>query len=126
MILALRIILIIGLAIDAYVGLLSLFAPMLIPPLLDVPLHDPQIVRLAGGEYIVAALVYALALRAPLASRPLLWLCALDQAFAVVMPAIGVIDGDLPNSWKIIAPIPMQAVFAFFFVYAALRKPKSA
>jgi hypothetical protein len=126
MIVALRIVLLIGFAIDAYVGLLSLFAPMLIPPLLDIPLHDPQIVRLAGGEYIVAALVYALALRAPLASRPLLWLCALDQAFAVVMPTLGIVSGTLPNSWKIIAPIPLQAVFVVFFIYAAARKPKSA
>jgi hypothetical protein len=118
---ALRIALAIGFCIDAYVGLLSLFAPQLITPLLDIPLHDPAVVQLAAGEYLVAALVYALAFRDPHRSRALLWLCALDQLFAVVMPALGVAHGTLPNTWKIVAPIPFQALLVLLFAYAAWR-----
>jgi hypothetical protein len=118
---ALRIGLAIGFAIDAYVGVLSLFAPQLITPLLDIPMHDPTIARIAGGEYVVAALVYAVVFREPRRYRALLWLCALDQAFAVVMPALAVVHGEIPNSWKIVAPIPFQALLAVLFVAGALR-----
>lgn len=118
--LAVRIGLAIGLCIDLYVGVLSLFAPQLITPLLDIPVHDPTIVRIAGGEYVVAALIYALALRDPRRFRALLWLCALDQLFAVAMPALAVAHGEIPNTWKIVAPIPFQALLAMLFaVYAA-------
>ncbi|MDQ6941115.1 MAG: hypothetical protein M3169_01210, partial [Candidatus Eremiobacteraeota bacterium] len=70
-----RIGLAIGGAIDAYVGVLSLFAPQLIQPLLDIPVKDPTVVQIAGGEFVVAALVYALAFRDPARFRVLLWLC---------------------------------------------------
>jgi len=120
----LRIGLAIAFAIDLYVGVLSLFAPQLIAPLLDIPVHDPAIVRLAGGEYVVAALVYALAFRAPRRFRVLLWLCALDQAFAVVMPALAVAHGEIPSTWKTVAPIPFQALLALLFAaYAAGARP---
>ena len=110
----------IGGAIDLYVGVLSLFAPQLIPPLLDIPVKDPALVQLAGGEYVVAALVYALSFRDPVRFRPLLWLCVLDQLFAVVLPALDVAHGTLPSTWKIVAPIPFQALLAVLFaVYAA-------
>jgi hypothetical protein len=115
----LRIGLAIGFCIDLYVGALSLFAPQLITPLLDIPMHDPTIVRIAGGEYVVAALVYALAFRDPRRFRVLLWLCALDQLFGVVMPALAVAHGEIPSTWKIIAPIPFQAVLGLLFAYAA-------
>lgn len=118
---AVRIGLGIGLCIDLYVGALSLFAPQLITPLLDIPLHDPTLARIAGGEYVVAALVYALALRDPRGARALLWLCALDQLFAVVMPALAVAHGELPSSWKIVAPIPFQALLALLFAGYAAR-----
>lgn len=117
----LRVGLAIGFCIDFYVGMLSLFAPQLIQPLLDIPVRDPVVVQLAGGEYVVAALVYALAFRDPRRLRVLLWLCALDQAFAVVMPALAVAHGEIPNTWKIVAPIPFQAVLALLFAYAATR-----
>jgi hypothetical protein len=115
----LRIGLAIGFCIDFYVGALSLFAPQLITPLLDIPMHDPVIVRIAGGEYIVAALVYALAFSDPRRFCVLLWLCALDQSFGVVMPALAVAHGEIPNTWKIVAPIPFQALLALLFAYAA-------
>jgi hypothetical protein len=111
----------IGFAIDLYVGVLALFAPQLITPLLDIPLHDPAIVRIAGGEYVVAALIYALAFRDPQRFRMLLWLCALDQLFAVVMPALAVAHGEIPNTWKIVAPIPFQALLAILFAVCAAR-----
>jgi hypothetical protein len=60
-------------------------------------------------------------LREPRRYRALLWLCVLDQAFAVVMPALAVVHGEIPNSWKILAPIPFQALLAVLFVAGALR-----
>ncbi|MEA2787551.1 MAG: hypothetical protein QOF71_3655 [Candidatus Eremiobacteraeota bacterium] len=116
----LRIGLAIGGAIDLFVGLLSLFAPQLLQPLLDIPVKDPTVVQIAGGEFVVAALVYALAFRDPVRFRALLWLCALDQIFAVVLPALAVLHGAAPATWKIVAPIPFQALLTVLFaVYAA-------
>jgi hypothetical protein len=111
----------IGFAIDLYVGVLSLFAPQLITPLLDIPMHDAALAQLAGGEFVVAALVYALAFRDPERYRVLLWLCALDQAFAVVMPLLGLAHGTLPGTWKIVAPIPFQALLVILFAAVATR-----
>ncbi|HWT04613.1 MAG TPA: hypothetical protein VN224_02555 [Xanthomonadales bacterium] len=116
-----RIGLAIGGAIDAYVGLISLFAPQLIQPLLDIPVKDPTVVQIAGGEYVVAALVYAFAFRDPVRFRPLLWLCAADQVFAVVLPSLALAHGALPATWKIVAPIPFQALLAILFVVYAAR-----
>jgi hypothetical protein len=110
-----------GGAIDAYVGLLSLFAPQLLQPLLDIPVKDPTAVQFAGGEFVVAALVYAFALRDPVRLRPLLWVCALDQLFAVVLPALAVAHGVVPGTWKIVAPIPFQALLGVLFVAYAAR-----
>jgi len=115
-----RISLAIGFLIDFYVGLLALFAPQLMTPLLDIPVRDPLLAQFAGPEFIVASLIYAIAFRDPARFRILLWLCALDQAFAVVMPSLALAHGAVPASWKIIAPIPVQALFAILFaVYAA-------
>ncbi|GAC1617906.1 MAG: hypothetical protein NVS4B13_10870 [Candidatus Elarobacter sp.] len=119
--LVLRIALAIGFCIDLYVGVLSLVAPQLITPLLDIPMHDATLARLAGGEFVVAALVYALALRDPRHYRALLWLCALDQLFAVVMPTLAVAHGAIPSTWKIVAPIPFQALLALLFAVYAVR-----
>ena len=118
---AVRVGLAIGGAIDAYVGVLSLFAPQLIQPLLDIPVKDPTVVQIAGGEYVVAALVYAFAFRYPVRLRPLVWLCALDQLFAVVLPALAVAHGALPATWKTVAPIPFQALLGVLFVLYAAR-----
>jgi len=118
---AVRVGLAIGGAIDAYVGVLSLFAPQLIQPLLDIPVKDPTVVQIAGGEFVVAAFVYALAFRDPARFRAVLWVCALDQLFAVVLPALAVAHGTLPSTWKIVAPIPFQALLAVLFVFYAAR-----
>jgi len=93
-----------------------------IPPLLDIPMHDATLARLAGGEYVVAAALYALALRDPRRYRTLLWLCALDQLFAVVMPALALAHGEIPYGWKTVAPIPLQAVLALLFAAGARRR----
>ncbi|HEX3466021.1 MAG TPA: hypothetical protein VHS78_18380 [Candidatus Elarobacter sp.] len=115
-----RIALAIGFLIDLYVGLLAVFAPRLMTPLLDIPMRDPMIAQFAGAEFVVVALVYAVAFRDPARFRALLWLCALDQAFAVVMPSLAIAHGAVPASWKIVAPIPFQALLAILFaVYAA-------
>ena len=123
---ALRIGLGIGLAIDLYVGVIALFAPQLIEPMMDVPVHDPAFAQLAGGEFVVAALVYAVAFRDPQRFRVLLWLCALDQVFAVVMPALAIAHGAIPSTLKTVAPIPFQAGLALLFAFAATRGSAAA
>ena len=117
----LRVALAFGLAIDLYVGVIALFAPQLIEPLMDIPVHDPGFAQLAGGEFVVAALVYALVLWDPRRFRLLLWLCALDQLFAVVMPANAILHGAIPSTWKTVAPIPFQALLMLLFAFAAAR-----
>jgi len=118
--LVVRVALAIGFLIDLYVGLLAIFAPQFIPPLLDIPMHDPTLAGLGGAELIVVALIYVVAFRDPARFRVLFWLCALDQAFAVVMPWLAIVHGAVPASWKTVAPIPVQAVMAIVFaVYAA-------
>ncbi len=110
----------IGFCIDAFVGVISVFAPQLLQPLLDVPVTDLTTAQIAGGEFVVAALVYAIAFRDPRRSRALVWLCALDQLLAVLLPGLAVAHGAIPATWKIIAPIPFQALLALLFaVYAA-------
>lgn len=119
--LVVRIGLAIGGAIDAYVAVLALFAPQLMQPLLDVPVKDALIAQLGGGELVVAALVYALAFRDPVRFRAVLWICAVDQAFAVVLPLLALAHGTLPATWKIVAPIPIQALLCVLFVVYAAR-----
>jgi hypothetical protein len=122
----LRIGLAIGFGIDLYVGVIALFAPQLIMPLMDIPVHDPAFAQLAGSEFVVAALVYAVVFRDPRRFRILLWLCALDQFFAVVMPANAIVHGTIPSTWKTVAPIPFQALLAVLFAFAATRGPTAA
>ncbi len=123
--LVLRIALAIGFLIDFGVGVIALFAPQLMQPLFDVPVKDLMSAQIAGGEFLVAALVYALALRDPVRFRALLWICALDQLFAVVLPSLGIARGDIPGTWKVVAPIPFQALLAILFVVYAVRRTPS-
>lgn len=118
---ALRVALAIGFCIDFVVGLVALFAPAMMKPLFDIPVKDVTALQLGGGELVVVALVYAVALSDPLRFRPLLWLCALDQLFAVVLPALAVAHGAFPGTWKVIAPIPFQALLGLLFVVYAAR-----
>jgi hypothetical protein len=123
--LVLRAALAIGFLIDFGVGAVSVVAPQLLQPLFDVPIKDVMTAQIAGGELVVASLVYALAFRDPVRFRALLWICALDQLFAVVLPSLGIARGDLPASWKIVAPIPFQALLALLFVVYAVRRTPS-
>ncbi len=121
-----RVALAIGFCIDAFVGVLSIVAPRLMGPLFDVPVSDVMTAQIAGGEFIVVAIVYALAFSQPVRLRVLLWLCALDQLFAVVLPAMGVARGALPATWKVIAPIPVSALLVIVFVTYAVRRSAAA
>jgi hypothetical protein len=117
--LAVRIALGIGFAIDAFVALLSLFAQGLIEPLLDLPVKDPALMTIAGGEFAVVACVYALAFRDPRRWRMLLWICALDQLAAVVLPALAIAHGAIPATFKTVGPIPLQALLALILAAGA-------
>ena len=119
---ALRIALVIGFCIDAGVGLLCLFAQPLLQPLLDIPVKDPAVTTIAGGELIVASAIYALVLRDAKRWQALLWLCALDQVFGVVLPALEIARGHAPATFKTLAPMPLQLVLiAFYIVGARMR-----
>jgi hypothetical protein len=119
---ALRVALAIGFAIDALVAVLALFAHGLIEPLLDLPVRDPALTTIAGGEFAVVACVYAAVFRDPRRFRALFWLCALDQAFAVILPALAIAHGEIPGTLKTLGPLPLQAVLALIFVVGARRK----
>jgi len=122
--LAVKIALAIGFAIDVSVGLLGLFAPQLMLPLLDVPVGDPMLAHAAGGEFVVAALVYALAFSDLRRFRVLLWICTADQLFGVIVPAYAVTSGAWPATFKTVAPIPFQALLALLFAAYAVRAPQ--
>jgi hypothetical protein len=124
-ILAVRIVLAIGFAIDAYVALLALFAQGLLEPLLDIPVRDPALTSIVGGEFAVVACVYAVAFRDPRRWSVLLWICALDQLAAVVLPALAIVHGQIPATFKTVGPIPVQAVMALALAWGAgnARRP---
>lgn len=124
MAIVLRIALILGFAIDAYVAALALFAQGLIEPLLDLPVRDPALTTIAGGEFAVVAGVYAAVFREPQRYRPLLWLCALDQLFAVVLPALAIVHGQIPATPKTVGPLPVQAALALVFALGAARRDR--
>ncbi|GAC1577059.1 MAG: hypothetical protein NVS3B7_10250 [Candidatus Elarobacter sp.] len=74
-----------------------------------------------GGELLVAAGVYALALRDTVRFRPLLWLCAADQTFGVTIPAVAIALGYAPATFKTIAPMPFQLVLVAIYIAGARR-----
>jgi hypothetical protein len=113
---ALRVALAIGALIDFGVALLCFFGQSLFQTLLDVPLHDPAIAVIAGGEYLVVTFVYVLALRDPVRFRPLLWLCALDQLLAIVLPLAAIGLGQVPATWKTVGPMPFQAILVVIYL----------
>jgi ABC-type Fe3+-siderophore transport system permease subunit len=117
----LRIALAIGFCIDAFVGILCLIAQPLLQPLLDIPVKDPAVTTIAGGELVVAAGIYAFVFRDPQRWRPLLWLCALDQAFGVLLPAVEIARGHAPATLKTLGPMPLQLILCGIFVAAAMR-----
>jgi hypothetical protein len=115
----LRIALAIGFCIDAFVGVLCVVAQPLLGPLLDIPVKDPAVTTIAGGELIVAAGIYAFVFRDPQRWRPLLWLCALDQLFGVVLPAIEIARGHAPATLKTLGPMPLQLLLVAVYVVGA-------
>jgi hypothetical protein len=116
-----RIALALGFAIDASVALLALFAQGLLEPLLDIPVRDAALTSIVGGEFAVVACVYAVAFRDPRRWRVLLWICALDQFAAVVLPALAIAHGQIPATFKTVGPIPVQAVMTLIFAIGAAR-----
>jgi hypothetical protein len=120
---ALRIALAIGFLIDASVGLISLFAQPLLPKLLDVPLKDPAMATILGGELLVAAAIYAFPLRDPVRFKPLLWVCALDQLFGVALPLYEIVRGAIPATMKTVWPMPLQLLLVAVYIAGALRQP---
>jgi hypothetical protein len=122
--LVLRIALVIGLCIDAGVGLLCLVAQPLLQPLLDIPVKDPAVTTIAGGELVVAAGIYAFVLRDPRRWQPLLWLCALDQFFGALLPAIEIAHGHAPATFKTLAPIPFQLLLVVIYVAGARMRAR--
>lgn len=119
--LALRIALVCGIAIDAGVGLLALFAQPLMPALLDIPIKDAATTTILGGELLVAACIYAVALSDPVRWRPLLWLCAFDQTLGVALPALAIAHGDLAATLKTVGPMPFQLLLIALYVAGAVR-----
>jgi hypothetical protein len=111
----------IGFCIDAGVAVVALFFQSLLGPLFDLPLKDPALTTIAGGEYIVVAFVYALVFREPERYRALLWVCALDQLLAALLPGIEIARGNVAATYKTIGPIPLSALLAAAYVWSALR-----
>ncbi|MGP6158539.1 MAG: hypothetical protein ACLPYS_13725 [Vulcanimicrobiaceae bacterium] len=122
---ALRVALIIGFLIDAGIGLLALFAQPLIAPLLDVPVKDPALTTVFGGTLLVLSCLYMLVLRDGDRWRPLLWLCALDQTFGVLLPAVEIARGNVLATVKTVGPMPFQVVLVVIYVVGALRERNS-
>ena len=117
----LRVAIAIGFCVDLSVAVLALFFQSLLGPLFDIPLKDPALTTIAGGEYIVVALVYVLVFREPKRYPALLWLCALVQAFAELLPAVEIVRGNVVATVKTIGPIPFNAVLALVYTWGATK-----
>ena len=115
----LRIALVIGAVIDATVATLAIFFQPLLGPLFDVPTKDPALTTIAGGEYVVVTLIYVMLLRDLTRFAPLLWLVALDQLFAGIIPAWEISRGHVVATWKTIGPIPINLALATIYALAA-------
>jgi len=118
----LRIALVIGACIDLFVAVLALFAQQLLGPLLDIPVKDATLTAIAGGEFAVVGLLYVVILRDIERFRPLLWLVALDQLFAALIPGAAIVRGDLIGTWKTVGPIPVNVILCAIFVWQAARR----
>lgn len=115
----LRIALVLGAVVDATVAILAIFFQPLLGPLFDVPTKDPALTTIAGGEYVVVTLIYVMLLRDTKRYAPLLWLAALDQLFAGLIPAWEISRGHVVATWKTIGPIPLNLILAATFALAA-------
>ncbi len=122
----LRAALVVGAAIDAMVAVLALFFQQLLGPLLDVPTKDPALTTVAGGEYVVVTGLYVVLLRDLPRYRVLLWLVALDQLFAALLPGIEIARGHVAATWKTLGPIPLSLALSALYAAGAVRPAKSA
>ena len=110
-----------GALIDATVAILALFFQPLLGPLLDVPTKDPALTTIAGGEFLVVALLYVFLLQDPQRYRQLFWVVALDQLFAAGLAALEIARGEIVSTWKTVGPIPLSLALCVVFVIAALN-----
>ncbi len=123
----LRVALWVGAVVDGAVAVLALFFQPLLGPLLDVPVKDPALTTIAGGEYVVLTGLYVFLVRDVARYRPLLWLVALDQLFGGAIPALEVARGHVVASWKTLGPIPFNlALVAIYVAGALVKRPKEA
>jgi hypothetical protein len=120
----LRVALVIGALIDFFVAIVVMLFPQSSAALFDIPVRDQTAALLGGGELLVAGCIYVLILRDVERFRPFLWLVALDQLFAALLPGIEVLRGHLPATFKILAPMPLNLALVAVYVLAA-RKPQS-
>ena len=111
----------IGFLIDAVVGLVALVAQPLLQPLFDIPLKDSAVTMIAGGELVVASCIYAFVFRDPKRWQPFLWVLALDQIFGVLLPAVAMLQGTAPVTFKTVAPMPLQLALVIVYIIAARR-----
>jgi hypothetical protein len=111
----------IGALVDVTVAMLALFFQPLLGPLLDVPTKDPALTTIAGGEYLVATGIYLLLLRDLDRYRGLLWLIALDQLLAALLPGIEIARGHVVASVKTLGPIPFNLLLAGVYLVGAVR-----
>ncbi len=120
----LRVALIVGACIDGFVAILALLFQPFIGALLDVPVRDPALTTIVGGEFAVVVLVYVALVRDLSRFAPLLWLVALDQLLAVILPGIEVVRGNIPATWKTLAPMPGSLALAAIYAWGAANFAK--
>ena len=101
-----RIALAIGALIDGGVAILCFFFQPLLGPLLDFPVKDPALTTVAGGEFLVVALVYVAILR------------DLDRARTL----LEMLRGHVLISAKTVGPMPLNIALVIIFVLGATRK----
>jgi hypothetical protein len=121
----LRVAVAIGAVVDTTVAILALFFQQQLGPLFDIPLKDPALTTIAGGEYVVVTLIYVLVLRDFERYRALLWLLALDQFFAATLPALEILRHNVAATPKTIGPIPFNALLAIVYAVGAMRQKAS-
>jgi hypothetical protein len=107
--------------VDITVAILALFFQPLLGPLFDVPTKDPALTTIAGGEYLVVTALYVLLLRDLTRYRVLLWLVALDQFLAAILPGVEIARGHVVATWKTLGPIPLNLALSVTYLVGAVR-----
>ncbi len=121
----LRVALIVGAVGDIGIAIFCWFFQSLLGPVLDVPTKDPAHTTIAGGEYLIVGLLYVVAYRNLPRYRVLLWLFALDQLFAIVLPLLEMSRGNAIVSWKTLGPMPLNAILLGLFIFGARRSEEA-